>query len=482
VWETQHQQILKGFAHVLYSVVGNIVRAIGRDAMTIEKSQVREKDLVEYLFENGVQDRLESHQAQSLMRVVEDIPLSGISDNSILFIASNNVAYLTHGLHDFPAKFIPQIPRWAMRKYTKEKDIVLDPMCGSGTTLVEARLHGRNSYGIDIEPLAQFLTKAKTTPLDAKRLVSDYDWLLRQISSDDRKNLDLPDFPNRDHWFRKEVLADLAIIKRNILQIDDGNVRRFFLACFSSIIKKTSNADPEFVYALAYSKRMKQLDQSGRKIKAISEFRHTCDKALPEMVKFSRKSHKDVFSRIIGQDAREIELEDSSVDLAITSPPYINAVDYVRAHKLEMYWLDLLKDGTLELQRRFIGTERVSAREYSGLQSYGNDKLDKLLCRIYQIDRRRSYVVFKFFVDMKSNFEEVYRVLKKGKHYTVVSGDGVIRGIPIPTHEIIIDVAKDAGFSLVNCFSYVIRSRHMKIPRQGIGGLIKADWITTFKK
>jgi len=442
--------------------------------------------LVEYAFESDEErkkfEKKISEPPISIFNVKEEIPLSGIPKNSTLFIASNNVSYLTHGIHEFPAKFIPQIPKWAMRKYSKELDIVLDPMCGSGTALVEARLQKRNSYGIDIEPLAQFLTKVKVTPLNEDKLIQTNHWLFQQIAKDNQENLELPEFPNRDHWFRPKVLRDLATIKRNIERIDDGDIRDFFLACFSSIIKRVSNADPEFVYALAYSKRMRQLDAQGRIIKTVDTFRATCARALPEMIKFSRKAFIEVFAKVIGDDARKINLDNNCVDLVITSPPYINAVDYVRAHKLEMYWLDLLEGKTLELQRQFIGTEKVRAEDYSKLKKFGNDKLDKVLKQIYEKDKRRSYVVYKFFMDMKKNFEEVHRVLKHNGYYVVVIGDGVIRKVPVPTHEFLVDIAKEVGFSVEDCFSYLIRGRHMKIPRQGIGGLIAVDWVMSFRK
>lgn len=413
---------------------------------------------------------------------VSEIPTHTVAKDSLLFIASNEVAYLTHGLHEFPAKFIPHVPRWAIKKFTEEGEVVLDPFCGCGTSLVEAKLLNRHSYGIDIEPLAQFLTKVKATPVNTDKLISIYNRLIARIENDSREDMKLPVFPNREHWFRPKVLEDLAIIRRNIMSIKDEDIRDFFLACFSSIIKKASNADPEFVYALAYSKRMKELDREGRRINAIARFKEVCSKQVPEMVKFSQKAHNNVFARVVGKDARDIDLEDDSIDLAVTSPPYINAVDYVRAHKLEMYWLDLLHESTLELQRKFIGTERVSAKDYSEIHKLGFNEVDRILEHIYAKDKIRSYIVYKFFVDMRKNFEEVKRVLRRHKRYVVVIGDSVIRKIHVPTHKILQLIGEDVGFTVEESFGYIIRSRHMKIPRQGIGGLIEADWITVFRK
>src|SRR5207247_7845034 len=105
--------------------------------------------LVDWVFKSGSereQFRRRNPAASTVTRVAEDLPLEDIPRNSMLFIATSNVAYMNHGLHEFPAKFIPQIPKWAIRKYSSERQTVLDPMCGSVTTLVDARLNSRNSY------------------------------------------------------------------------------------------------------------------------------------------------------------------------------------------------------------------------------------------------------------------------------------------------------------------------------------------------
>jgi len=73
---------------------------------------------------------------------------------------------ITHGIHPYPAKMVPQIAREIIRRFTKEKALVLDPFCGSGTVLLEALIAGRNGIGIDTNPLACLIARAKTTVLD----------------------------------------------------------------------------------------------------------------------------------------------------------------------------------------------------------------------------------------------------------------------------------------------------------------------------
>ena len=121
--------------------------------------------------------------------------------------------------------------------------------------------------------------------------------------------------------------------------------------------------------------------------------------------------------------------------------------------------------------------------DYGTVHHSGIGILDDAVDRIYAGgDKRRAFVVFKFFDDMKQNLVEIRRVLRRGGRYVVVIGDGKVRGENVPTHEILSSIAKQEGFTLERTFGYIIRGRHMKIPRQGIGGLIEADWIVTLQK
>lgn len=153
---------------------------------------------------------------ESIVQVDGDIPidLPAKEGDRFLFI-SHDQSLLTHGLHKYPAKFFPELPRWLIKRYSHEKDRILDPFSGSGTTNVEALLSQRNSVGIDVDPFSRFISKVKVTPLPEKALKSSQKSLLEAIINYDSSqvtDLNLPIFPYRDNWFNKEILFELTYL------------------------------------------------------------------------------------------------------------------------------------------------------------------------------------------------------------------------------------------------------------------------------
>jgi len=399
------------------------------------------------------------------------------------------VSYATHGIHKYPAKFIPQIPRFCIESYSKVGDVVLDPFMGSGTTLLESYIAGRESYGIDIHPLARLIAKVKTTPLDPERLGAVAERLIEAIRRDSGANTDLiPEIPNRGHWFRENVLAELATIKKHIWSLPSSDYKDFFKICFSSIVRKVSNSDDDSLIPEVTSFQ-KKLDEQGKtSYDAVAKFENTVNNKLIDAADLWRIS-EEVAERyrespsvnIVGNDARDIELEDSSVDLAVTSPPYASAVHYVSVHKLEMYWLGLITE-TAELDSRVVGTARAYVSEYRPWQPRTEIAgLRKVLDEMMAKDRKSAYIVYKYFDEMRKNFDEVNRVLKRNGKYCVVVGENTYRRVRIPTYRILAEVAARSGFELDDLFVYDVINRHLDIPRWN-DSRIERDYILVLQR
>jgi DNA modification methylase len=169
------------------------------------------------------------------------------------------------------------------------------------------------------------------------------------------------------------------------------------------------------------------------------------------------------------------------VSLAVTSPPYINAVDYPRTHQLEMYWLGHLGEGPLsDVKRNYIGTETVYKSEYSELRESGLSSLDPLLERIYDTDPRRSYIVFRFFQEMEDQLRETWRVLEPGGRYCIAIGNNVIREVLVKSHETLAEIAQERiGFELERVFFSKIIRHFIRIPRRE---RMLGEWVLILRK
>lgn len=183
--------------------------------------------------------------------------------DSFLFV-SNDQRKHTHGLHKYPAKFFPELPRWIIEKYSRRGDWVLDPFAGSGTVNVEAMLLGRPSIALDIDPFARFLTKVKTSKVDVAEMTKAVDAIRVRLEQFDGEAPDLPDFPYAEHWFAPHVLHELAYIKHVIQTVIAGTTtRNFMLAVFSSIIRTASNADNNCTRTVVRKRLNKPIMQGG---------------------------------------------------------------------------------------------------------------------------------------------------------------------------------------------------------------------------
>jgi DNA modification methylase len=417
-------------------------------------------------------------------------PNFNIPNQSKILIISLDQSYLTHGIHKFPAKFFPELPRYLIRKYSNIGETVLDPMCGSGTAILEAMLNNRIGIGIDIDPIARLITKVKTTPIVPETLAFAVQHLMTQIqeleTNSEHEPL-IPEFHYRDNWFRSFVLRELAIISDSIERLLSKHQRNtewqhigdFFRVVLSSIIRDVSNADSHCTRTVLRKKVVKSLSP-GDTYSKFSQKLFQQGNAISELSQISQKLDVSEVQLPIA-NAIQTGLDTNSVDLALTSPPYINAVDYPRTHQLEMYWLGLLEKGTLSsVKRRYIGTETVYKNEYNNLKTSGYETLDPILEKIYNSDPRRSFIVFKFFEDMEQQLAEMFRVLKPGSRYCVAIGNNLIRGVEERSDKILSEIATSAiGFELERTFFSKLIRHFIRIPRPE---RMVGEWILVLKK
>lgn len=363
--------------------------------------------------------------------------------------------YLTHNFHPFPAKFIPQIPRKLIQNYCKPEGVVFDPFCGSGTTLVEAKLLGHPSVGVDINYLFILISKVKTTPirLDVLDKISnlkndiftDINLLYGQkhlLHKHHKPTYKIPDFYNRDHWFPKHVQKELAIIKKHINKISDKDLKDLCSVCLSSIIVRVSYQDSDTRYA-----RKERNIERRQSCKAFIEKLTDMEIRIIDFASKTTKSSVELFCH----DSRHLEfLQDESFDIVITSPPYLNAYDYHKYHRQRLHWLGI--DPT-PIRKAEIG---------------GHDRYSK-----------RGAKPSPYFENMSKCINEMYRLLKPNSFCCIVIGDAIVNKKPVPTHKNIAELGIEAGFNLENI---IIRNVDVGSKYFGHGSRIDKEYIILLKK
>jgi DNA modification methylase len=382
--------------------------------------------------------------------------------------------YKSHNFHAFPAKFPPQLPRLFINELTNPDSIVLDPMAGSGTTVLEALLAHRTGIGFDIDPLAIRITSAKITPLSVTDVVTTGDDILirARYALDNNK----PELQSQivtrwdektknfvDYWFARETQLELIALILEIEKIPNPLLRAFFELVFSAIIV-TKSGGVSLALDLAHTRphRAKRVvTKSGRIIieeesvsekrkavltkilrPAFDEFEKRYKNNLDGLVIFTPET---ILSKVLFGNAEKLPLADDSIDLIVTSPPYAsNAIDYMRAHKFSLVWMGYPIENLGGKRKEYIGGEVTANISFEPLPLYTN----RILGEITKIDKKKSLVVRRYYSEMARVLREMYRVLKPGKASVVVVGNSVIRGVDTQTQNCLADIGQTIGFEI----------------------------------
>lgn len=432
--------------------------------------------------------------------VKENIPFD-VERNTILNIVTRDVNPFTHGFHKYPAKFIPQIPRWAIRKYLdgKENCYILDPFCGSGTTLIEGILTSNNVIGIDIDPLSALISKVKTTPIDTDLLEKISIWIIQRL--DITVGTFIPDCETINHWFTDDAVNKLSTLRTliELIPIEFGSenkiidIYNLFIICYSSIIRRVSNADNESQKTYVSHTKIKEPEE------VFSTFISQLSYFKERITSFSKIKGENTQSKIFinssATDIRKIFNEEMQIDLVVTSPPYIKSVDYIYNQMVELFWVgDLFQMQTQTKQNikktLYVGNNRIKKSEYIDYSpqksKLGIKELDNNLQHIFNVDKKNgdkhAYITYQYFIDMENHFKNISQILAPHIHYVMVVGNSKVSDITFDTAEYLVAIAERNGFKLTNKWGYKIKNRYMRFNRKGRGGIIDIDWVLDFEK
>lgn len=384
--------------------------------------------------------------------------------------------YASHNFHSFPAKFPPQLPQIFISALTQEGDVVLDPMMGSGTTILEAYLLNRQAVGFDIDPLAHLLTQVKVCPLDiaeARRtghsivdraktkLVEDRDRLTRRLElrwKDKTKEF-------VDYWFALESQIELLALVEAIAQVSDSRHRSFFELALSAIII-TKSGGVSLALDLAHTRPHRAkvvLDGKGRILfgseveeDSVGRTAFLRKRLRSPIEEFNKRYMQNIKGlsllrnacfqpRLHFGNARALALEASSVDLVVTSPPYAsNAIDYMRAHKFSLVWLGHSINTLSNTRKRYIGGESVTDVEFVELPA----NCARIVEEVGGRDARKGRVLHRYYSEMTGVLQEMYRVLRPGKVAIVVVGSSEMRGVDTETGACLAEIGNSIGFDV----------------------------------
>ncbi|MCS1384399.1 DNA methyltransferase [Lysinibacillus sphaericus] len=411
-----------------------------------------------------------------------------IKDKEIISINSNNNSRHVHSIGKYPSKFIPDIPNWAINKFTKVGDTVLDPFMGSGTTAVEAMILGRNVIGTDISPYATLLTRGKTTRINTEELDESAHRFVRFLENPLNFNSqNRLEFKNDDFWFNLNHLNEFEEIRAFIVNEMPESLHDFYLSVISMSIKKFSYLDEAQIKVKRDAKKVLQGTKSPRGIILA-----TLQKNINRLKEFNTIIEtNNVRATVYNKSADVIYpdiLSENSVDLIVTSPPYINAMNYSMTNRYEDLLLRLIDvEDSINHQTKYFGTERVYAEKYNILHQFEFgykwcEELNPLLAKIYESEPKRSYITYEFFLKMFNTFNSTYKVLKPGGRYVVVAGTNTIRQVPVDTFGIMVKMLEELGMEYDFSFYYEIIKNALKLTRNSTANKIKLDGVGVLKK
>ncbi len=344
--------------------------------------------------------------------------------------------------HPFPARMSPGLALAALQ----EGEIcgpILDPMCGSGTVIRAAIENGHRAIGLDMDPLAVLMSRVWTTPIDADDVELDATKLVRKAVSLHRRGVKLPwidEDPETarfaEYWFAHNQMRDLRSLASLLIEEHGAVADVLRLALSRTIITKDKGAS------------------LGRDVSHSRPHRVMLENDYDVMKGFVRAA-RDVARKIgaprrgrarVGHgDARSMRsIKTGSVGLVVTSPPYLNAIDYMRGHRLALVWLGHQLGELRSIRANSIGCER-------SLNEDRQDDLEGLLSAVPAngLPPRVRRILHRYALDLLLSMREVARVLRSGAQAVLVVGNSTSRNVFIDNASIVLSAAARHGLSLV---------------------------------
>jgi len=341
----------------------------------------------------------------------------------------DDTRYLTHDLHPYPAKFIPQIPAHLIARLSMPGDVVLDPFGGSATTAVEAVRLGRRAVSFDANPLSALIGRVKTGFM-ATSIRTDLDQLCAAIDGHiisfpthngewatllaSRHGEYLPEIPNMSKWFDDYIVGELCLIRHLIEETTAGLARDAACLALSRVIIRVSNQESETRY-VSVAKKLEPTIALRAYLESLKAVSRRLENAAVDL-QFADARY------LVGDSRYDLpaRVGENAVDLIVTSPPYPNATDYHLYHRFRLFWLGFDPKALGKIE---IGSHLRHQRNETGFEEYRDD--------------------------MAQALEGCCSVLLPGRYAVFVVGDAIFKGKTFSTSDAIAEAGRDAGFEVL---------------------------------
>lgn len=365
-----------------------------------------------------------------------------------------DTGYLTHAIFYYPAKFIPHVVRYALESFTKKGDWVVDPFAGSGTVGVEAYLCKRNAFLLDLNPLLDYMIPLKV-PTEKERLREEgLSQMLDALEKSD--NQYTPAWSNIAYWYPPEMLE---ILSRYWGFIKNSERDTYTAIIESSLLK----ASKHFSYA---EHRTPKLFRSKSKRKYVEQLLQIdWTEKLQKMIRshsLETLRNMNDFATVTSHHNSCVEFEggvDSSYfsfqrefDALITSPPYLQAQEYMRTVKMELFWLGYNDEDIRKLSRLEIPYRKADRL----IQTPTLEKIRSELTRDDLVKLLDSY-----FCHTINALENAMNQLKADGTACIFIGNPLIDGIKVEIWRILMEYFTDNGYLFENLYEDRIKNRQL---------------------
>ena len=361
-------------------------------------------------------------------------------------------------VHPFPARMASEVALDALAGLPPTST-VLDPMCGSGVVVRRALDSGHSGIGLDIDPLAVLMTRVWTSKISqsirpglglelaerANRL-TDTDIELPWIDQDQTTTEYI------DFWFLPAQRKQIRALVAACLQLRGQRKDLADLALSRIIVTKSNGASVAADTSHSRPHRVKTEND----FDVFMGFTRSFERLLQVL----RKSPVESGGRVRQGDARTLRgIKTSSVDAVVTSPPYLNAIDYLRGHKLALVWLGYSTSKVQEVKSLGVGAP-------SQRRGQDAERLNEIvqLAIVREPPTHIRQMVVGYACDMRRCLKQAYRVLRQGGYAVYVVSNSVLRGTEIDTARVVIEAASGAGFQLEDRYSRDIPREHRYLP------------------